>query len=106
MTLGREVHAGRLDAAATNAVLAAAGQKVAAVAAVSAPALSARELEVLRLLARGASKREVAVRLTIAPATVDHHVRHIYEKLGVSTRAAATYVALEHHLLGDTAGAE
>jgi DNA-binding NarL/FixJ family response regulator len=56
-------------------------------------------VEVLRLLSRGLTKRQVAAALTIAPATADHHVRHIYDKLGVSTRAGAAVFALEHGLL-------
>jgi HD-GYP domain-containing protein (c-di-GMP phosphodiesterase class II) len=104
--LRREARAGRLDADVVNGVLAAAGRHVSAVRRGPAASLSAREVEVLRLLARGASKRQVAQKLTIAPATVDHHVRHIYEKLGVSTRAAATFAGLEHHLLGDAAAQE
>jgi DNA-binding NarL/FixJ family response regulator len=55
----------------------------------------------LRLLARGSSTREVAVRLSIAPKTADHHIQHIYNKVGVSTRAAATMFAMEHDLLSE-----
>jgi DNA-binding NarL/FixJ family response regulator len=56
-------------------------------------------VEVLRLICRGATKKEVAQALSISPSTVDHHVRHIYEKAGVQTRAGATLFALEHDLL-------
>jgi HD-GYP domain-containing protein (c-di-GMP phosphodiesterase class II) len=96
--LRREVRAGRLDGEAAEAVIAAAGR---------APArrhqhvagLTAREVDVLRLLARGRSKREIAAALTIAPKTADAHVQHIYAKVGVSTRAAATVFAMRHDLL-------
>jgi DNA-binding NarL/FixJ family response regulator len=63
--------------------------------------LSEREVEVLRLLARGRSKKEIALALFIAPGTVHTHVTHIYEKLGISTRAAAALFAMEHGLLPD-----
>jgi DNA-binding NarL/FixJ family response regulator len=94
-----EVKAGRLDGEAVNAVLAAAGHPI-HLARRSWPAgLSEREVEVLRLVARGLSKRQIAERLIISPATADHHIRHIYDKIGVSTRAAATLFALQHDLV-------
>ncbi len=62
-----------------------------------------RELEVLRLVARGLPNREMAQRLVIAEGTVHQHVQHIYNKLGVSTRAAATLFAMQHDLLGEGA---
>ncbi|GAA3021794.1 response regulator transcription factor [Streptosporangium longisporum] len=61
--------------------------------------LSARELEVLRLIADGATNREAAVRLFISEATVKSHVLHIYAKLGVNDRAAAVAVAFRRGLL-------
>ena len=61
--------------------------------------LSDREVEVLRLLCRGGTKKEVASLLNISPSTVDHHVRHIYGKIGVATRAGATLFAVERDLL-------
>jgi DNA-binding NarL/FixJ family response regulator len=61
--------------------------------------LSDREVEVLRLVARGLSNREVADRLTVSRRTVEHHVQHIYDKIGVSSRAAAALFAMEHDLL-------
>ena len=51
--------------------------------------LSQRELEVLRLVAQGATNREAAARLFISEATVKTHLLHIYAKLGVNDRAAA-----------------
>jgi DNA-binding CsgD family transcriptional regulator len=50
--------------------------------------LSEREVEVLRLIARGSSNREVARLLSISAKTVGHHVGHIYAKVGVSTQPA------------------
>lgn len=95
-----EVAAGRLDAAAVDAVLAAAGHPVRRRA--THPAgLTAREVEVLRLLARGRTNREIAARLVVSPKTVGHHVEHLYAKLGTSTRAGATLFALRHDLVGE-----
>jgi DNA-binding CsgD family transcriptional regulator len=65
--------------------------------------LTARELEVLRLIARGRSTKQVAADLVITPKTADSHIQHIYSKLGVSTRAAATVFAMHHGLL-ETSG--
>ncbi len=61
--------------------------------------LTAREMEVLRLLAQGLTSAQIAQRLVIGLVTVNSHVRSIYSKLGVTSRAAATRYALEHHLL-------
>jgi HD-GYP domain-containing protein (c-di-GMP phosphodiesterase class II) len=96
-----EVGAGRLDPTAVDAVLAAAGQDVGPRAAPHPAGLSDREVEVLRLIARGAANRAVATRLSISPKTVGRHVEHIYAKTGVSTRAGAALFAMENHLLRD-----
>lgn len=61
--------------------------------------LSARELEVLQLVAQGLTDREVADQLSISPRTVNQHLRSIYQKLGVSSRAAATHRALHLGIL-------
>jgi len=61
--------------------------------------LSARELEVLRLLARGKTNREIAAVLVISEHTVARHVQNIYAKLRVASRAAATAFAFEHDLV-------
>jgi DNA-binding NarL/FixJ family response regulator len=61
--------------------------------------LSAREVEVLRLVAAGLTNRAIADALTISERTVDRHVSNIYTKLDVSTRAAATAFAYEHRLV-------
>jgi DNA-binding NarL/FixJ family response regulator len=61
--------------------------------------LSDREVEILRLLARGLSRRQLAGQLVLSEHTVRHHLEHIYTKLGVSTRVGATLFAIEHDLL-------
>jgi ATP/maltotriose-dependent transcriptional regulator MalT len=61
--------------------------------------LSDREVGVLRLVAQGLGNREMAERLGIAERTVHHHIQHIYQKLSISTRAAATLFAMQHNLL-------
>jgi DNA-binding NarL/FixJ family response regulator len=62
-------------------------------------ALSARELEVLSLVARGASNKEIARSLYLSEATVKSHLIHLFGKLGVTDRTAAVTVALQHGLL-------
>jgi HD-GYP domain-containing protein (c-di-GMP phosphodiesterase class II)/DNA-binding CsgD family transcriptional regulator len=96
-----EARAGRLDSDAVNAVLAASGHRVPHVRRDWPAGLSDREVEVLRLLAHGLANREMAQRLCIAEKTVGHHIQHIYTKIDVSTRAAATLFALQHDLLVD-----
>ena len=59
-------------------------------------------MEVLRLVARGLSNREIAERLVISSRTAEHHVQDIYLKIGVSTRAAAALFAMEHGLRRQT----
>lgn len=61
--------------------------------------LTAREAEVLRLIAAGKSNRDVAGTLVVSEHTVARHVQNIYAKLGVSSRAAATAFAVEHQLV-------
>lgn len=96
--LETEAQGGRLDVDAVHTVLTAAGHQTRRTA--SWPAgLSDREVEVLRLLCRGGTKKQVALLLKISPSTVDHHVRHIYDKIGITTRAGATLFAVEKDLL-------
>jgi HD-GYP domain-containing protein (c-di-GMP phosphodiesterase class II) len=96
--LRAEVRSGRLDAEAVEAVLGAAGHRVPRRR--EGPAgLTRRELEVLRLLARGLSNKEIAERLVISPKTVGNHVEHIYGKIDASTRATASLFAMQHGLL-------
>ena len=61
--------------------------------------LSRREVDVLRLAARGLTSRQIADRLFISPKTTDHHIQHIYNKIGVSTRAAAALWAMQQGVL-------
>jgi len=94
-----EASQGRLDGEAVRAVLGAAGHSQARARLTWPAGLSDREVQVLRLVARGHSNREIARLLWISPKTAGHHVQHIYDKIGVSTRAAATMFAMEHDLV-------
>ncbi len=96
--LQAEVRAGRLDGPAVAAVLAAAGHRLPRRREALA-GLTAREAEVLILLARGLSNKQIATRLVIAPKTAGNHVEHIYAKIGVTSRAAAAMFAVQHGLL-------
>jgi DNA-binding NarL/FixJ family response regulator len=81
-----------------DAVLRAAGHRVSRRR--EGPAgLTAREVEVLKLLARGLSNKEIAERLVIAPKTAGNHVQNIYSKIDVSNRAGASLFAMQHGLL-------
>jgi HD-GYP domain-containing protein (c-di-GMP phosphodiesterase class II) len=93
-----DVKASRLDAEAVEAVLGAAGHRVSR-RRVGPAGLTAREVEVLRLLAQGLSNKEIARRLVISPKTVANHVEHIYAKIDASTRARAGLFAMQHGLL-------
>jgi HD-GYP domain-containing protein (c-di-GMP phosphodiesterase class II) len=98
--LRAEVRAGRMDGDVVEAVLGAAGHRVARRR--EGPAgLTSREVDVLRLVARGLSSKEIASRLVISPKTARNHVEHIYSKIGVSNRAAAALFAMQHGLLPD-----
>ena len=61
--------------------------------------LTARELEVLRLVAAGQSNKAIAARLVLSERTVERHVSNILVKVGASSRAAATAFAYEHQLV-------
>ena len=96
--LRAEVRAGRHDAEGVEAILGAAGHRVPRRR--EGPAgLTQREIEVLRLLARGLSNKEIASRLVISPKTVANHAEHIYAKIDASSRAAAGLYAMRHGLL-------
>jgi DNA-binding NarL/FixJ family response regulator len=95
--LRAECDAGRLDAEAVDAVLAAAGHAPARRRAYPCE-LTEREVEVLRLLARGLTNKEIAARLVVSPRTVQHHVAHINPKIGRRSRAGAALFAMEHGL--------
>jgi ATP/maltotriose-dependent transcriptional regulator MalT len=66
---------------------------------INAHGLTPRELQVLRLVAAGETNRAIAAELVLSERTVDRHVSNIFAKLGVSSRAAATAYAYEHHLV-------
>jgi HD-GYP domain-containing protein (c-di-GMP phosphodiesterase class II) len=103
--LRADARAGRLDPEAVEAVLGAAGHRVARRR--DGPAgLTAREVEILRLVARGLSNKQIAASLSISPKTVANHVEHVYAKTGASTRAAAGLFAMRHGLLPDEELAE
>ena len=61
--------------------------------------LTAREVDVLRLVSRGLSSKEIATRLVISPKTARNHIEHIYVKIGASNRAGASLFAVQHGLL-------
>ena len=95
-----EARAGRLDPDAVRAVVEAAGGSARRTADLRPAGLSEREVEVLQLIAQGLTNREIAQRLYISPRTAEHHVQHIYAKIGASSRASAALFAMEHGLLG------
>jgi HD-GYP domain-containing protein (c-di-GMP phosphodiesterase class II) len=97
--LVRESTEGRLDPDVVDAVLGAAGHRVAKRPKELPASLTPRELEVLLALARGQSNQAIGDDLGISPKTVGHHVQHVYEKAGVRSRAAATVWAFEHDLV-------
>ena len=97
-----ELHAGvaraHLEGDAVDAVLRAAGHPVRRRRTLPA-GLTPREVEVLRLLVRGLSNKEIAAELVISRRTAGAHVEHIYAKLGVSNRARASLFAMTHGLM-------
>ncbi len=90
---------GALDRQAARAVCEAAGHRLKKRVGGWPAGLSDREVEVLRHLARGSSEKKIGELLHISPGTVHTHAVHVYEKIGVSTRAAAALFAMEHNLL-------
>ena len=94
-TLGRQ---GKLDTRAVDAVLSAAGEPVRQRRSAGV-SLSEREIEVLRLLARQNSNKQIARDLGISPKTVEHHVSHIFDKTGSTTRTGAALYATHNALL-------
>ena len=95
-----QVETGGLDGEVTRAVLEAAGHR--APRRRDWPAgLTAREVEVLRLLARGLSNKQIAEELTISHKTAGSHVEHIYAKASVRNRAGVALFAMKHGLMND-----
>lgn len=99
-----EVVAGRLDGEAVNAVLAAAGHRVRRRPSLPC-GLTAREAEILVMVARGLSNRQVAAALSLSARTVSSHIEHAYAKIGVSTRGAAAMFVMRHGLVDPCADA-
>jgi HD-GYP domain-containing protein (c-di-GMP phosphodiesterase class II) len=97
--LQKEALKGRLDPDVVAGVLAAVRQTPTSTARDLTAGLSAREIEVVRLVAQGLTIKQIARTLVIAEKTVDNHIQHIYAKIGVSTRAGATLFAMQHRLL-------
>jgi HD-GYP domain-containing protein (c-di-GMP phosphodiesterase class II) len=98
--LRAEVRAGRFDGDAAEAVLTAAGHRVRR-RRESVAGLTAREIQVLQLLARGLSTKQIAERLVMSPKTAGNHIEHIYTKIDASNRAMASLFAVQHGLLPD-----
>ena len=96
-----EVRAGRMDGAIVDAILHAAGHHSSRRH--DRPAgLTSREVDVLRLVARGLSNKQIGRRLVISPKTAGNHVEHIYTKIAVTNRAGAALFAMQTGLLPDT----
>jgi HD-GYP domain-containing protein (c-di-GMP phosphodiesterase class II) len=96
--LRAEVKEGRFDRDAVQAVLTAAGHRV--LRRREGPAgLTAREVDVLRLVARGMSSKDIASRLVISPKTARNHIEHIYSKIGATSRVTASLFAMDNGLL-------
>jgi DNA-binding NarL/FixJ family response regulator len=95
----REAAEEKLDQDAVDAVLSAAGHRVPRRPRELPAGLTERELEILLVLVRGKSNQEIADDLSISAKTVGHHVQHVYRKVGVRSRAAATLWAFEHDLV-------
>ncbi len=98
--LQSEANQGRLDPASVDAVLSAAGHRTNRVRAEGPMGLTAREREVLGLLAQGLTNKTIAKRLGISPKTVSNHIERVYAKLGVTSRAGATMAAMRYGLVG------
>jgi HD-GYP domain-containing protein (c-di-GMP phosphodiesterase class II) len=96
--LRADVHSGRLDRTACEAVLEAAGHR--RQAREWPAALTDREVQVLRLMTCGLSLKQMAEALSVTVKTVDTHVQHIYDKIHVRSRAGAAVFAMEHELTG------
>jgi HD-GYP domain-containing protein (c-di-GMP phosphodiesterase class II) len=96
-TLQEEVRGGRLDAVAAGAVVEAAGLPRRRTAWPND--LTDREVDVLRVLARGLSNREIADALVLSPRTVQHHLASVYDKIDLHTRAGAAVFAIENGLV-------
>jgi putative nucleotidyltransferase with HDIG domain len=99
LQLEADVRDGRLDNDAVAAVIAAAGQTPSTRRHAWPAELTDREVDVLRLVSRAQATKEIALHLFISESTARHHIEHIYEKIGVSSRAGAALFAMEHDLV-------
>jgi DNA-binding NarL/FixJ family response regulator len=63
------------------------------------PVLTDREVQVLKLIAYGLTNKEISCHLLISVATVENHIHHIYEKLGISNRAQAVWYAFQLRII-------
>jgi HD-GYP domain-containing protein (c-di-GMP phosphodiesterase class II) len=97
--LADEARRGLLDTGAVDAVLSVAGAPVARKHSTGPRGLSDREVEVLRHVTRGKSNKEIGILLGMSARTVQNHVAHSYDKIGVSSRAGAALFVVENQLL-------
>jgi HD-GYP domain-containing protein (c-di-GMP phosphodiesterase class II) len=95
-----EVKAGRMDGDAVDSVLRAAGHRVRRQREWPA-GLTKREIEVLRLVTRGLTNKQIAVTLSVSPKTASSHMEHIYLKTGATNRAQVSIFAMRHALIAD-----
>jgi DNA-binding NarL/FixJ family response regulator len=98
--LRRDAGDGLLDPVAIDAVLTAAGHASSRSRGSGPAGLTARECDVLGLLAQGLANKAIARQLGISPKTVGNHVEHIYTKLGVTNRASAAMRAMQEGVVG------
>lgn len=97
--LSTQARDGELDRRCVEAVLTSVGRRGPRTRRAASIALTERETDVLRLVAREQTNPAIAATLGISPKTVERHVTHIYQKIGVSSRAGAAIHALENGLL-------
>jgi len=102
LEMAKQVTAGRLDREAVSAVLEAGGQRAQMPRRDWPAGLSDREIDVIRLAVRGRSNRQMARELFVSEDTVKTHLRHIYEKVGFSSRAGLALFAMENDLLSSS----
>ena len=97
--MSRAVEDGQLEGGPTSHVLGAVGARAVPVPGPRPAGLTEREVEVLRLITKELTNRQMAQELFISAKTVGRHIENIYVKIGVSTRAGATVYAMEHGLI-------
>jgi DNA-binding NarL/FixJ family response regulator len=97
----RMAHAGvhQFDPSATGRLVSALGRRATPEPSTVDTSLTAREIEVLRLIAGGATNREIATRLVVSEGTVKNHVSSILSRLGLRDRTQAAIYAHDHRLL-------